>query len=203
MLGICGFNLRDEEQRAHLRWAGEDCGRCRMGEVDLAGESVRWGVCVLAGLRRLSLPCSAACAICCWFKIGKMATLSPARRLTALQGECSVPLPGDEGATRVVPVLQFGGRAGLALEPALAVERLEVDFVEGAGVGDEEVEDGEVRLASRGEDVAGECRDMSKQLACFYHNHRPFCRSLHLLNPGMQPCAVTDASGRGRFQNDA
>jgi len=84
---------------------GEDCGRCRMGEVDLAGEGERWGV--LPGLRRCT--CCTACAICCLFKIGKMVTLSPARRLAGLQDECSVPLPGDIGAMRVEPVLQFGG----------------------------------------------------------------------------------------------
>jgi hypothetical protein len=179
MLSICGFNLRDEEQCAHLRWAGEDCGRCRMGEVDLAGEGVRWGV--LRGLRRCT--CCTACAICCLFKIGKMVTLSPARKLTGLQGECSVPLPGDEGAMRVEPVLQFGGRAGIAFEPAPAVERLEVDFGKGVSAG--EAEDVEGRLASRGEDDAGECRDMSTQLACFYHNHRRLQRA-HLLNA--TPC---------------
>jgi hypothetical protein len=169
MLGVCGFNLRDEEQWAHLRWAGEDCGRCRMGEVDLAGEGERWGV--LPGLRRCT-----CCAICCLFKIGKMATLSPVRRLAGLQGECSMPLPGDEGEMRVEPVLQFGGRAGIAFEPALAAERLEADFGEGVSAGGEEADDVEGRLASRGEDDAGECRDMSTQLACFYRKHRPLKR---------------------------
>lgn len=172
MLGVCGFNLRDEEQWAHLRWAGEDCGRCRMGEVDLAGEGEPWGV--LPGLRRCT--CCTACAICCLLKIGKMATLSPERRLAGLQDECSVPLLGDIGAMRVEPVLQFGGRAGIAFEPAPAVERLEADFGEGVSAGGEEADDVEGRLVSRGEDDAGECRDMSTQLACFYRNHRPLKR---------------------------
>ncbi len=86
---------------------------------------------------------------------------------------------------RVEPVLQFGGCAdatsGIVLELAAALERfeVEVDFGEGVSAGFDEAEDVDGRLVRRGDDDAGVCRDMSKQLACLHHNRRTFWHRLN------------------------